>query len=176
MSKNPKIWWKLIKNSYNWQRKSSYLLNKLKYFNAIFRKVVNYDNIKSLKKPGFHPFFGRYFFEKKKKSEVKPHHIHFGVNKISFYLFRKFHYYISNQKATSSWSLFCLQVLKIRVAAAKNSILIERFLLLKANISQKRFFHIQDILVSLLITLSEWNMSPYSFSSVLTTTLHIVFH
>ena len=132
--------------------------------------------LKARRNQGFTLFLEDTFLKKKIKSEVKPHHSHFGVNKISFYLFRKFHYYISNQKATSYWSLFCLQVLKIRVATAKNSILIERFLLLKANISQKRFFHIQDILVSLLITLSEWNMSPYSFSSVLTTTLHIVFH
>ena len=132
--------------------------------------------LKARRNQGFTLFLEDTFLKKKTRSEVKPHHSHFGVNKISFYLFRKFHYYISDQKATSYWSLFCLQVLKIRVATAKNSILIEQFLLLKANISQKRFFHIQDILVSLLITLSEWNMSPYSFSSVLTTTLHIVFH
>ena len=39
------------------QRSSSYLLNNLRDFNEIFRKDVTYDNIKSHKKPGFHPLF-----------------------------------------------------------------------------------------------------------------------
>ena len=62
-------------------------------------------------------------------------------------------------------SLFCLQVLRIQVATSENYIFKERFLLLKANVTEKSFsyFHIQHWLVSLLIVLSEWNMSSYSF-------------
>ena len=42
----------------------SNLLNNLKNFNEIFRKDVPYDKIKSHKKPGFHPLFRRYIFQK----------------------------------------------------------------------------------------------------------------
>ena len=43
-------------------RNSSYLLNGLRNFNGNLRKDVTYDNLKSRKKPGFHPLFRRYFF------------------------------------------------------------------------------------------------------------------
>ena len=43
-------------------RNSSYLLNGLRNFNENLRKDVTYDNLKSRKKPGFHPLFRRYFF------------------------------------------------------------------------------------------------------------------
>ena len=43
-------------------RNSSYLLNSLRNFNENLRKDVTYDNLKSRKKPGFHPLFRRYFF------------------------------------------------------------------------------------------------------------------
>ena len=43
-------------------RNSSYLLNGLRNFNENLRKDVTYDNIKSRKKPGFHPLFRRYIF------------------------------------------------------------------------------------------------------------------
>ena len=46
---------KIDENSWYWQRNSSYLLNDLRNLNEIFRKDVRYDNIKSHKKPGFHP-------------------------------------------------------------------------------------------------------------------------
>ena len=38
--------------------------NDLRNCNEIFRKDVTYDNIKSHKKPGFHPLFRRHIFEK----------------------------------------------------------------------------------------------------------------
>ena len=44
------------------QRNSSFLLSDLRNFNEIFRKDVTYDNIKSHKKPGFHPLFSRYIY------------------------------------------------------------------------------------------------------------------
>ena len=37
---------------------------RLEEFNEIFRKDVTYGNIKSHKKPGFHPLFRRYIFRK----------------------------------------------------------------------------------------------------------------
>ena len=37
-------------------------MNDLSNFNEILRKDVPYDNIKSHRKPGFHPFFRRYIF------------------------------------------------------------------------------------------------------------------
>ena len=46
------------------QRNSSFLLNELRNFNEIFRKDVTYDNIKSHKKPAFHPLFRGYIFRK----------------------------------------------------------------------------------------------------------------
>ena len=55
---------KIDKNSWYWQRKSSYLLNDQRNFNKIFRKDVTYGNIKSHKKPGVHPLSRRYIFEK----------------------------------------------------------------------------------------------------------------
>ena len=143
---------KISENSYYWQRKSLYLLNNLSNFNAIFRIGVTYDNIKSHTNLGFRSLFGRYIYGKS----------HFRV---LARLLLKFYYYISNQKATLYWSLLCLQVLRIRVAAAENYILKEGFLLLKANVTEKIFsyFHIQNWLVSLLIILSEWNARAYSF-------------
>ena len=51
-------------------RNYSYLLNNLRNFNEICRKDVNYDNIKSHKKPGFHPLFRRNIF-RKTTGEVK---------------------------------------------------------------------------------------------------------
>ena len=48
---------------------SSYLLNNLRNFNEIFRKDVPYDNFKSHKKPGFHPLFRRYNFQKTTEGE-----------------------------------------------------------------------------------------------------------
>ena len=59
----PKIQ-KIDENSCYWQRKSSYLLNNLRNFNAIFRKGTTYGNIKSHKKTGFHPLLRRYIFGK----------------------------------------------------------------------------------------------------------------
>ena len=47
---------KTDKNSWYWRRKSSYLLNKLRNFNDIFRKDVTYDNVKSYKKQRLHAF------------------------------------------------------------------------------------------------------------------------
>ena len=55
---------KIDENSLYWRRNSSYLLNHLRNFNEIFRKDVNFDNIKSHKKTGFHPLFRRYIFRK----------------------------------------------------------------------------------------------------------------
>ena len=43
-------------------RNSSYLLNSLRNFYENLRKDVTYDNLKSRKKPGFHPLFRRYIF------------------------------------------------------------------------------------------------------------------
>ena len=43
---------------------SSYLLNDLSNLNEISRKDVAFDNIKSHKKPGFHPLCRRYIFRK----------------------------------------------------------------------------------------------------------------
>ena len=43
-----------------WQRNPSNLLNDLRNFNELFRKDVTYNDIKSHKKPGFHPPFRRY--------------------------------------------------------------------------------------------------------------------
>ena len=37
-------------------------MNNLSNFNEIFRKDVTYDEIKSHKKPVFHPLFSRYIF------------------------------------------------------------------------------------------------------------------
>ena len=47
----------------NIDRISSYLLNDLRKFNEIFRKDVFWDNIKSHKKPGFHPYLEDTSFE-----------------------------------------------------------------------------------------------------------------
>ena len=60
--KNPKKWWESIKIA-NIDRD---LLNSLRNFNEIFRKDVTLtcDNIKSHKKPVFHPLFRRYIFQK----------------------------------------------------------------------------------------------------------------
>ena len=55
---------KTDENSYYWQRNSSYFLNNLRNFNEPFRKDVPYDNVKSHKKPGFHPLCRRYVFRK----------------------------------------------------------------------------------------------------------------
>ena len=55
---------KIDENSWYCQLKSSYLLNNLRNFNEVFRKGVTYDNIKSYKKPEFHPLFIRYIFGK----------------------------------------------------------------------------------------------------------------
>ena len=43
---------------------SSYLLNKLRNFNKIFRKDVTNDNFTSHKKPVFHPLIRRFTFRK----------------------------------------------------------------------------------------------------------------
>ena len=40
-----------------------YPLNNLRNFNEIFRKDVTYDNVKSHKKPGFHPLFKKDFLK-----------------------------------------------------------------------------------------------------------------
>ena len=45
-------------------KKCSYLPNKLRNFNKIFRKNLCYDNIKSHKKPGLYPLFRKYNFGK----------------------------------------------------------------------------------------------------------------
>ena len=50
---------RIDENSKYWQINSSYLLNGLRNFNDIFREDVTYDNIKSHKKPGLHPFYRR---------------------------------------------------------------------------------------------------------------------
>ena len=55
---------KIDENSWYWRRKSEYLQNNLKGFNETFMKKVTYDNIKSHKKPGFHPLSRRYIFGK----------------------------------------------------------------------------------------------------------------
>ena len=55
---------KIDENSLYCRKNSSYLLNHLRNFNEIFRKDVNFDNIKSHKKTGFHPLFRRYIFRK----------------------------------------------------------------------------------------------------------------
>ena len=50
---------KIDKNSKYCQRNSPYLLNGLRSFNEIFKKAVNFDNIKNDKKCGFHPLCRR---------------------------------------------------------------------------------------------------------------------
>ena len=60
VSKNQNI----DENNYHWRRKSSYLQNDLRNFIDVFRKDVNYDNIKSYKKPGLHRLSRRYIWEK----------------------------------------------------------------------------------------------------------------
>ena len=55
---------KIDENSWYLQRNSSYRLNDSRNFREIFGKDVPYDNIKSHKKAGFHPLFGRYIFRK----------------------------------------------------------------------------------------------------------------
>ena len=45
------------------------LLNKFRNFNKVFREDITYDNIKSHKKPGFHPLFRRYIFRKTTEGE-----------------------------------------------------------------------------------------------------------
>ena len=44
--------------------------NNLRNFNEIFRKDVPYDNFKSHKKPGFHPIFRRYNFQKSQGGQI----------------------------------------------------------------------------------------------------------
>ena len=39
-------------------------MNDLSNFNEIFREDMTYDNIKSNKKPVFHPLIRRYIFQK----------------------------------------------------------------------------------------------------------------
>ena len=60
MSKPPKKWW----NDEYWRRKSLHFLNDWTNFNTIFRKDVSYNNTKSHKNPGLHPFSRRYIFAK----------------------------------------------------------------------------------------------------------------
>ena len=43
---------------------SSCFLNDWKNFNEIFKKDVPNDNMKSYKKPGFHPLSRKYIFRK----------------------------------------------------------------------------------------------------------------
>ena len=52
------------KNGWYWKRKSPYLLNELRNFNEIFKEDVTYNNIKSHKKPGLHPFSEKHIFGK----------------------------------------------------------------------------------------------------------------
>ena len=73
-------------------RESSYLLNNLRNFNEIFRKNVNYDNIKSHKKSEFHPLFRRYIFGKTTGGvKLTPTPSLFRVEKIDIYDLKNFH-------------------------------------------------------------------------------------
>ena len=54
---------KIDENS-NIDRNYLHLLNDLRNFNKILRKDGTYDDIKSHKKPGFHPLFRRSIFRK----------------------------------------------------------------------------------------------------------------
>ena len=54
---------KIDKNGLYGQRKS-YFQNEVRNLNEIFRKDLTYDNIKSHKKPGFHPLFRGCIFGK----------------------------------------------------------------------------------------------------------------
>ena len=54
---------KIDKNGLYGQRKSDFQ-NEVRNLNEIFRKDVTYDNIKSHKKPGFHPLFRGCIFGK----------------------------------------------------------------------------------------------------------------
>ena len=58
-------------NDWYWRRKASYILNDLRRFNKIFRKVLAYDNIKSHKKPGIHPLSRKCIFGKTTGEGVK---------------------------------------------------------------------------------------------------------
>ena len=67
MSKNPKNWWKSLKIANIDREILDRIFKKIKdlrNFNEIFRKSVTYYNIKSHKKPGFHPLFRRCVFRK----------------------------------------------------------------------------------------------------------------
>ena len=128
---------KIDENSYYWQRKSSYLLNNLRNFNAVFRKGTTYGNTKSHKKNRVSPSSWKIYFWKNHNGGQLPPPLPLAILELKRLLFinsEKFHCYISNQKATLYWSLLCLQVLKIRVATAENYIVKEQFL--KANITQ----------------------------------------
>ena len=61
---NKEMWkiQKTDKNSYYWQRKSSYLLNTFRKLKEILQKDVTYNNIKRCKKPGVKPLFRRCIF------------------------------------------------------------------------------------------------------------------
>ena len=105
----PKIQ-KIDENSCYWQRKSSYLLNNLRNFNAIFRKGTTYGNIKSHKKTGFHPLLRRYIFGKttiggQLPPTPPPPLAILELKRLLFINSEKFHCYVSNQKATLYWSL-----------------------------------------------------------------------
>ena len=64
MCKTQKKMMKIDKNSQYFLRKYSCILNDLRNFNEIFRKIVTYDNVKSHKKAGFHHLFRKNMFEK----------------------------------------------------------------------------------------------------------------
>ena len=46
------------------KNKISYLPHEYRNFNVLFRKDITYDNIKSHKKPGLHPFSEKIVFGK----------------------------------------------------------------------------------------------------------------
>ena len=61
-------------------RKSSYLLNDMKNFNEIYRKIVAYDDIKSYKKEtGFHPLSIKHFLEKRQGVQIDPPPVFLGL-------------------------------------------------------------------------------------------------
>ena len=68
MSENKKIknMMKIHEKSKYWQRNFAYLLNDLRNYNEALRKNGTYHNIniKSHKKPGFHPLYWRCIFRK----------------------------------------------------------------------------------------------------------------
>ena len=71
-------------NSYYWRRKPSYLPNKMRNSNEIFKKDVTYDYIKIYKKPVHFPFSEKHSFWKATREFLILKEIHFRVKREIF--------------------------------------------------------------------------------------------